>query len=156
MAKKVTVGELAKRAQEAANSPRQHKEPQPAIFLLGIGVGLLFAALCLWQAFGIFRASSAVANAADVAQRLSQELAQESQSARNSLVKVSQSPEVLKLVTEIEGFDASAARAEILKLIPECRDADVIRGSDVNAALGGRYAEFGFAKSEIGRLNYCR
>ena len=149
MAKKVTVGELAKRAQEVANAPRQNKEPQPAIFILGIGVGLLFAALCLWQAFGIFRASSAVANAADVAQQLSQELGAAAQNARNSLVKVSQGPEVLKLVTETEGFDASAARAEILKLIPECRDADVIRGNDVNAALGGRYAEFGFAKSDV-------
>ena len=149
MAKKVTVGELAKRAQEAANSPKQHKEPQPAIFMLGIGVGLLFAALCLWQAVGIFRASSAVANAADVANRLSKELALEAERARGSLVKASQSPEVLKLVTEIEGFNPSAARAEILALIPECRDADVIRGSDVNAALGGRYAEFGFAKSDV-------
>ena len=149
MAKKVTVGELAKRAQEAANSPKQHKEPQPAIFVLGIGVGLLFAALCLWQAVGIFRASSAVANAADVANRLSKELALEAERARDSLVKASQSPEVLKLVTEIEGFNPSAARAEILALIPECRDADVIRGSDVNAALGGRYAEFGFAKSDV-------
>ena len=149
MAKKVTVGELAKRAQEVANSPKQHKEPKPAIFMLGIGVGLLFAALCLWQAVGIFRASSAVANAADVANRLSKELALEAERARDSLVKASQSPEVLKLVTEIEGFNPSAARAEILALIPECRDADVIRGSDVNAALGGRYAEFGFAKSDV-------
>lgn len=149
MAKKVTVGELAKRAQEVANSPTQHKEPQPALFLLGIGVGLLFAALCLWQAFGIFRASSAAANAGDVAAQLSQELAAQAQSARSSLVKATQSPEVLKLVTETQGFDASAARAEILTLIPECRDADVIRGSDVSAALGGRYAEFGFAKSDV-------
>ncbi len=149
MAKKVTVGELAKRAQEVANSPKQHKEPQPAIFMLGMGVGLLFAALCLWQAFGIFRASSALANAADVAVKLSQELAAQAEGARSSLVKASQSPEVLKLVTEIEGFNPNAARAEILALIPECRDADVIRGSDVSAALGGRYAEFGFAKSDV-------
>lgn len=149
MAKKVTVGELAKRAQEVANSPKQHQEPQPAIFMLGIGVGLLFAAICLWQAFGIFRASSAVANAADVANQLSKELATQAQSARSSLIKATRSPEVLKLVTEVEGFNPSTARAEILALIPECRDADVIRGSDVNAALGGRYAEFGFAKSDV-------
>ena len=149
MAKKITVGELAKRAQEVANSPQQHKQSQPAIFLLGIGVSLLFAAICLWQAFGIFQASSAVANAADVAQQLSDELAAASKSARSSLVRASESPEVLKLVTAIDAFDASAARAEILKLIPECRDADVIRGRDVNAALGGRFAEFGFAKSDV-------
>ncbi len=149
MAKKVTVGELAKRAQEVANSPQLQKEPQPAIFLLGIVAGLLFAAICLWQAVGIFRASTAVANAQDVAQKLSQELATASQSARSDLVRVSESPEVLKLVTAVDGFDASAARAEILKLIPGCRDADVIRGSDVNAALDGRYAEFGFAKSDV-------
>ena len=149
MAKKVTVGELAKRAQEVANSPKQHQEPQPAIFMLGIGVGLLFAAICLWQAFGIFQASSAVANAADVANQLSKELATQAQSARSSLIKATRSPEVLKLVTEVENFNSSTARAEILALIPECRDADVIRGSDVNAALGGRYAEFGFAKSDV-------
>ena len=149
MAKKVTVGELAKRAQEAANSPQQHKETQPAIFMLGIVAGLLFAAICLWQALGIFRASSAVANAQDMAQQLSTELATVSQKARSTIEQAAKSPEVLKLVAETEAFNPNTARAEILKLIPECRDADVIRGSDVNAALGGRYAEFGFAKSDV-------
>ena len=149
MAKKVTVGELAKRAQEAANSPQQHKETQPAIFMLGIGAGLLFAAVCLWQAIGIFQASSAVANAQDMAQQLSTELATVSQKARSTIEQAAKSPEVLKLVAETEAFNPNTARAEILKLIPECRDADVIRGSDVNAALGGRYAEFGFAKSDV-------
>lgn len=149
MAKKVTVGELAKRAQEAANSPQQHKETQPAIFMLGIGAGLLFAAICLWQALGIFQASSAVANAQDLAQQLSTELAAVSQKARSNIEQAAKNSEVLKLVTETEAFNPNTARAEILKLIPECRDADVIRGSDVNAALGGRYAEFGFAKSDV-------
>jgi phosphomannomutase / phosphoglucomutase len=149
MAKKITVGEIARLAAEGKTLPQRNLEPKTALFALGIGVSLFFAAICLWQAFEIFRSSSAAANAQETAMTLAGELAKESSDAREKLQRASQSAELLQLVTETTGFDAAQARAQVLKLIPECRDADVIRGSDVNAALGGRYAEFGFAKSDV-------
>ncbi len=149
MAKKITVGEIARLAAEGKTLPQRNFEPKKLLLALGIGFGLAFAAACLWQAFEIFRSSSAATNAQETATTLAGELAKESVDARAKLEHASQSAELLQLVTETTGFDAAQARAQVLKLIPECRDADVIRGSDVNAALGGRYAEFGFAKSDV-------
>jgi phosphomannomutase / phosphoglucomutase len=149
MAKKITVGDIAKRVEAGVQAPRSDFDPRKSLFALGIGLGLAFAAICAWQTWAAFRASLSAASAEQLANELSVDLGKEVADARKQLERATQSTEVFQQVTMVEGFDAASARARVLKLIPECVDADVIRGADVEIALGGRFAEFGFAKTDV-------
>jgi phosphomannomutase / phosphoglucomutase len=149
MAKKVTVGEIAKRVEAGTQVAPDDFDLKKLLFALGIGLGIAFAALSAWQTLAAFRAGSASSTAQSTAAELAASLTKEVATARAALERATLSKEIFEQVTMQEGFDAAAARARVKKLVPECLDADVIRGDDVNAALGGRFAEFGFAKSDV-------
>ena len=148
MAKKLTVGELAKRA-EAGITQRRDTDLLKPLLAAGIGLSIAFAAICAWQTIAAFNASLSVAGAENLAQALSSELAEEVKTSKAKLEKATQSAEIAQHLMMAESFDAASARERLMKLIPDSVDADVIRGEDVAQALGGRFAEFGFAKTDV-------
>lgn len=148
MAKKLTVGELAKRA-EAGLSLRKDTDLLKPLFAAGIGLSVAFAAICAWQTIAAFNASLSVAGAERLAQELSVELTAEVKASKAKLEQATQSAEIAQHLMMAENFDAASARERVMKLIPDSVDADVIRGEDVALALGGRFAEFGFAKTDV-------
>jgi phosphomannomutase / phosphoglucomutase len=150
MAKKITVGEIAKRAESGLQGPAKRElDIKKILFALGIGLGLAFAVICAWQAWAALSAEWAKNGAQRLASDLGQTTTEEIKQYKAHLERAASSQEMLEQMTMVEGFDPAAAQARVRKLIPEASDADVIRGADVNAALGGRFAEFGFAKTDV-------
>lgn len=148
MAKKLTVGELAKRA-EAGIVNRRDTDLLKPLLAAGIGLSLAFTVLCAWQTIAAFNASLSVAGAERLAQSLSVELTEEVKASKAKLEQATQSAEIAQHLMMAENFSAAGARERVMKLIPDSVDADVIRGEDVALALGGRFAEFGFAKTDV-------
>ncbi len=150
MAKKVTVGEIARRAELGI------KEQQKRSFdLKRIGVALLMGAsigvalLAGVQSFNVLRSQWAVAGTKRVAEEIAQQLTEEVKQARAAVDKAVASPNVVELLSSSDGFNYEFASARAKALVPNAVDADLLQGADVATAIGGKFAAYGFAKSDV-------
>ena len=150
MAKKITVGEIARRAElKGAGGAPVALDVRRAIFAGLLGLCLALALIAGWQALSQLSYRMALDSTRVSAEELAVAVAEEVKAARDELDKISRGDEIYQLLAMSEGFDADKARERVKRLIPAAVDANLVQGQDVSSALGGRFAEFGFAKSDV-------
>jgi phosphomannomutase / phosphoglucomutase len=150
MAKKVTVGEIARRAElgikDDKKAPLDLKRLGVAL-LMGASVGI--ALLAGAQALNVMRSQWAVAGTKRVAEQIATELTEQVKQARAAVEKAVASPNVVELLSSSDGFNYEYASTRAKALVPTAVDADLLQGADVATAIGGKFAAYGFAKSDV-------
>ena len=152
MAKKTTtVGDLARiaaagpSAQPAATS----FDVKKIVFALLVGLTLAAAAALSLQSIAALRAAMNSGSAQSSATALAAEFAAEISAVQKKLDAVVDGKEAFELASQIEGFDQVKANASMLALLEGAIDVELLRGADVNTALGNRFAQFGYAKLDL-------
>ncbi|NJR44112.1 hypothetical protein HC761_01260 [bacterium] len=149
--KKKTVGDLARLAESRVETQAAPKaiDLRQLLFALLAGLSLACAVAFGLQTIAALKASlntgSAEANARELAAALEQEI----KLATDKLSQVAKGKRAFELVTQIDGYDQSEVRKALAAELVGARDVEVLRGADVNTALGDRFAQFGYAKLDL-------
>jgi phosphomannomutase / phosphoglucomutase len=149
MAKKITVGEIAKRAEMGVREQQQGLDPKKAGFALLMGLCLGLAALAGLQCLNSLRSEWAAGGTKKAAERVAADLGKRIEMARVEVHKATLSADVAQLLSSSETYNYAAASAQAKAQLPEASDANLLQGADVSTAIGGKFAEFGFAKSDV-------
>lgn len=152
MAKKTTtVGDLARIAAAGNISAPTAKnfDVKKIVFALLVGLTLACAAALGLQSIAALHAAMNSGSAQSSATALAEQFAAEIGVVQKKLDAVVTGKEAFELASQIEGFDQAKANASMLALLDGATNVELLRGSDVNAALGNRFAQFGYAKLDL-------
>jgi len=152
MAKKITtVGDLARiaAAGPSALPAAGGFDAKKIVFALLVGLTLAAAAALSLQSIAALRAAMNSGTAQSSATALASEFAAEISAVQRKLDAVVKSDAAFELASQSIGFDQSKANASMLALLAGATDVELLRGSDVNTALGNRFAQFGYAKLDL-------
>ena len=152
MAKKITtVGDLARiaAAGPSATPAASNFDVKKIIFALLVGLTLAAAAALSLQSITALKAAMNSGSAQASAKTLANDFGEEIGAVQKKLDAVVNGKAAFELASQIEGFDQATANATMLALLEGAIDVELLRGADVNFALGNRFAQFGYAKLDL-------
>jgi len=152
MAKKTTtVGDLARiaAAGHTAQPAADGFDVKQIVFALLVGLTLAAAAALGLQSVAALRAAMNSGSAQTSSIALAAEFSAEISAVQKKLDAVVDGKTAFELASQAEDFDQVKANATMLALLDGATDVELLRGADVNTALGNRFAQFGYAKLDL-------